>query len=73
MNHKNIDPKPIAKEWVKEAERLGQVYFWQSMRLHRENMNRTDDYPYTGIHALAYKTMEQHPWGQELLKYESIK
>ena len=73
MNHKNIDPKPIAQDWVKNAERIGKAYFFRSMRSHRENMSRTDDYPYTGIHALDDKTMEQNPWGQELIKYESIK
>ena len=71
MTVRGIDAKKIAKEWLKQAERVGKSYFWRAMKSHKENMARTDDYPYTGIHAETYKLMVRHPWGQELLKIES--
>ena len=68
MAVRGVDAKKTAEEWVKQAERIGKDYFWRSMDNHKEQMARTDDYPYTGIHALTYQMMVKHPWGQEYLK-----
>jgi hypothetical protein len=68
MSVRGVDAKKIAEDWLKQAEHVGKVYFWRSIDNHKEQMARTDDYPYTGIHAQAYKLMIVHPWGQEYLK-----
>jgi hypothetical protein len=68
MSVRGIDTVITAKEWVKQAERIGKIYFWRSMDNHKEQMARVDNYPYTGIHALTYQMMVKHPWGQEYLK-----
>lgn len=73
MTVRGIDSKKIAVEWVKQAENVGKDYFWKAMKSHKENMARKDDYPYTGIHAEAYKIMVKHAWGQEYLKIEQLK
>lgn len=71
MSVRGIDSKKISEDWLKQAVSPGKSYFWRSMKSHKEEMNKGGEY--SGIHALTYKLMVKHPWGQEYLKIESNK
>lgn len=70
MSVRGIDTKKVAEDWFKHAQ-SSKDYFVRSMKSHKKEMNAGGDY--SGIHALTYKLMVQHPWGQEYLRIESIK
>lgn len=70
MSVRGIDTKKIAEDWLKQSQ-ISKDYFVRSMKSHREQMSAGGDY--SGIHALTYKLMVRHPWGQEYLKIESNK
>ena len=69
MSVRGIDSKVVAESWFKMAQ-SSKDYFVRSMKCHREEMKAGGKY--SGIHALTYKMMERHPWGQEYLKIESL-